>query len=124
MTDATISKLYEHVNEFMSELSPEQLQEVVMTPWVDLRTVLSSSKAQQPGYSNPDEAFAAGKDAGQLEGGASALRTAAQTFLDRLPDGTPNGRAYNSYAVGHMLQSRADELDGGSSDGSPHTIKA
>ena len=41
---------------------------------------------------------------------AEALREAAREFRDRLPDGTGNGRAYNSWRVGQMLDQRADIL--------------
>ena len=38
---------------------------------------------------------------------ASALDDAATIFQGRLPDGTGNGRAYNSYQVADMLRARA-----------------
>lgn len=41
---------------------------------------------------------------------AEALREAAREFRDRLPDGTGNGRAYNSWRVAQMLDERADRL--------------
>ena len=39
------------------------------------------------------------------------LREAADWFSGPLPDGTPNGRAYNSYRVAWILQERAASLD-------------
>jgi len=39
---------------------------------------------------------------------ASGLREAAEEFDARLPDGTGNGRAYNSYTVASILRERAD----------------
>lgn len=39
------------------------------------------------------------------------LREAADDFFARLPDGTSNGRAYNSYRVARMLRERADRID-------------
>ena len=44
------------------------------------------------------------------EAGAQALRDAAVIFHGRLPDGTGNGRAYNSYQVADMLNARAAAL--------------
>lgn len=38
---------------------------------------------------------------------AVALSGAAEEFEARLPDGTGNGRAYNSYAVARILRERA-----------------
>ena len=43
---------------------------------------------------------------------AEALRKAAEEFWARLPDGTGNGRAYNSHRVADMLRARADEIAG------------
>lgn len=42
---------------------------------------------------------------------AQALRTVADTFQARLPDGTGNGRAYNSYQVAGILRSCAEDLE-------------
>lgn len=42
---------------------------------------------------------------------ADALREAATEFEARLPDGTGNGRAYNSYRVAEMLSARADRIE-------------
>lgn len=39
-----------------------------------------------------------------------ALTDAAETFMARLPDGTSNGRAYNSYTVAEMLRTRAEQI--------------
>lgn len=41
---------------------------------------------------------------------AESLREAAQEFWARLPDGTGNGRMYNSYRVAGMLRDRADQI--------------
>lgn len=41
---------------------------------------------------------------------ADALREAATEFAARLPDGTGNGRAYNSYRVAELLNARADRI--------------
>lgn len=38
---------------------------------------------------------------------AQALEDAADEFGSRLPDGTGNGRAYNSYRVAELLRARA-----------------
>lgn len=38
---------------------------------------------------------------------AQALDDAADEFYSRLPDGTGNGRAYNSYRVAELLRARA-----------------
>ena len=38
---------------------------------------------------------------------AAALEEAASLFAARLPNGTGNGRAYNSYQVADMLRARA-----------------
>ncbi len=38
---------------------------------------------------------------------AQALEDAAEEFNSRLPDGTGNGRAYNSYRVAELLRARA-----------------
>ena len=38
---------------------------------------------------------------------AQALEEAADEFHSRLPDGTGNGRAYNSYRVAELLKARA-----------------
>ena len=46
----------------------------------------------------------------RAEAAAEALGDAAEMFYARLPDGTGNGRAYNSYTVGEMLCARAVEL--------------
>ena len=43
---------------------------------------------------------------------ADALREAATEFEARLPGGTGNGRAYNSYRVAEMLSARADRIEG------------
>lgn len=43
---------------------------------------------------------------------ARALDEAAAEFAARLPDGTPNGRAYNSHQVAQMLTERAARLRG------------
>ena len=43
---------------------------------------------------------------------AEALEEAAAIFAGRLPDGTGNGRAYNSYLVANMLHARAASLRG------------
>lgn len=40
----------------------------------------------------------------------NVLRDAADGFMARLPDGTSNGRAYNSYTVARMLRDRADQI--------------
>ena len=42
-----------------------------------------------------------------------ALREAAEEFWARLPDGTGNGRAYNSHRVADMLRARAARIEGG-----------
>jgi hypothetical protein len=42
---------------------------------------------------------------------AKALRDVADEFFASLPDGTPNGRAYNSYRVAWMLRERADLIE-------------
>ena len=42
---------------------------------------------------------------------AKALRAAADEFMARLPDGTGNGRPYNSYTVARMLRARADQIE-------------
>ena len=39
------------------------------------------------------------------------LREAADEFMARLPDGTGNGRPYNSYTVARMLRARADQIE-------------
>lgn len=44
------------------------------------------------------------------ERAAEALEEAAKEFAARLPDGTGNGRAYNSYRVAAMLTDRAASL--------------
>jgi hypothetical protein len=41
---------------------------------------------------------------------AEALEQAATEFHNRLPDGTGNGRAYNSHTVARMLRARAAVL--------------
>lgn len=41
---------------------------------------------------------------------AAALNKAADEFDARLPDGTGNGRAYNSYRVAAILRERAEKL--------------
>jgi hypothetical protein len=41
-----------------------------------------------------------------------ALEEAAGEFAARLPDGTGNGRAYNSHQVAHMLRARAAAVRG------------
>lgn len=43
---------------------------------------------------------------------AEALEEAAAIFAGRLPNGTGNGRAYNSYQVANMLRARAAALSG------------
>lgn len=45
------------------------------------------------------------------EAQAQALNHAATIFHARLPDGTGNGRAYNSYQVADMLRARAATLE-------------
>jgi hypothetical protein len=52
-------------------------------------------------------------DAGQNQ----ALADAANSFDARLPDGTGNGRAYNSYTVARMLRERV--VGGTSQDARP-----
>ena len=49
----------------------------------------------------------AGMDAAAPHLMAAALDEAASIFQGRLPDGTGNGRAYNSYQVADMLRARA-----------------
>lgn len=44
---------------------------------------------------------------------AGALEGAADEFHARLPDGTGNGRAYNSHQVARMLRARAAAERGG-----------
>lgn len=44
---------------------------------------------------------------------AEALRDASNEFFARLPDGTGNGRAYNSWRVADMLRDRADRIAAG-----------
>lgn len=44
---------------------------------------------------------------------AQALEDAADEFSARLPDGTGNGRAYNSYRVAELLRARAVTERGG-----------
>lgn len=46
------------------------------------------------------------------EARAKALNEAADEFFAKLPDGTPNGRAYNSYTVAAMLRERAKGTNG------------
>ena len=41
---------------------------------------------------------------------ATALEEAADEFAARLPDGTGNGRAYNSHQVARMLCARAERI--------------
>jgi hypothetical protein len=41
-----------------------------------------------------------------------ALEEAADTFSARLPDGTGNGRLYNSYRVTELLRARAAAVRG------------
>jgi len=41
---------------------------------------------------------------------AEALAVVADEFASRLPDGTGNGRAYNSYQVAHLLRAKSDEM--------------
>ena len=41
---------------------------------------------------------------------AKVLNDAADEFSARLPDGTGNGRAYNSYSVAWLLRARADRI--------------
>lgn len=48
----------------------------------------------------------------EAEIAARALDEAAAEFAARLPDGTPNGRAYNSHQVAQMLHERAARLRG------------
>jgi hypothetical protein len=48
----------------------------------------------------------------EAEIAARALDEAAAEFAARLPDGTPNGRAYNSHQVAQMLHDRAARLRG------------
>jgi hypothetical protein len=43
---------------------------------------------------------------------AETLRDIADEFMARLPDGTGNGRAYNSYTVAEILRKRADFIEG------------
>ncbi|MDP9184886.1 MAG: hypothetical protein M3O29_04350 [Actinomycetota bacterium] len=43
---------------------------------------------------------------------AKALEGAAEWFAARLPDGTGNGRAYNSHQVARMLHARAAAVRG------------
>jgi hypothetical protein len=47
------------------------------------------------------------------ESRAAALEDAADEFSARLPDGTGNGRAYNSYRVAEILRARAVTERGG-----------
>jgi DNA-binding GntR family transcriptional regulator len=47
------------------------------------------------------------------EARAQALDDAAEEFNSRLPDGTGNGRAYNSYRVAELLRARAVTERGG-----------
>jgi len=44
----------------------------------------------------------------QADARKEALREAADMFHARLPDGTGNGRAYNSHTVARMLRSLAE----------------
>lgn len=43
---------------------------------------------------------------------AEALGEAAKEFASRLPDGTGNGRAYNSWRVSEILRARAAAIRG------------
>lgn len=43
---------------------------------------------------------------------AEALEEAAEEFASRLPDGTGNGRAYNSWRVAEILRARAAAIRG------------
>lgn len=43
---------------------------------------------------------------------AKALEEAAEGFASRLPDGTGNGRAYNSWRVAEILRARAAAIRG------------
>ena len=43
---------------------------------------------------------------------AKALEEAAEEFASRLPDGTGNGRAYNSWRVAEILRARAAAIRG------------
>lgn len=43
---------------------------------------------------------------------AEALEEAAEEFASRLPDGTGNGRAYNSWRVAELLRARAAAIRG------------
>jgi len=55
-------------------------------------------------------------DAREVE--ARGLEKAADEFWERLPDGTGNGRAYNSHRVATMLRARAQQVREG--DASTH----
>lgn len=44
---------------------------------------------------------------------AEALEEAAEEFASRLPDGTGNGRAYNSWRVAELLRARAAAIRAG-----------
>lgn len=59
------------------------------------------------------------EDEVKREGAVEALHDAADEYEARLPDGTGNGRAYNSYTVAAMLRARADRLvaEGGADRG-------
>lgn len=61
-------------------------------------------------FSSERRAFEAGWDAHDAEVARNVLRDAADGFMARLPDGTSNGRAYNSYTVARMLRDRADQI--------------
>lgn len=56
------------------------------------------------------EDYRLGVEDEEAETKAEALREAAQTFQDRLPDGSGNGRLYNSWRVAQILRDRADSL--------------
>ena len=51
-------------------------------------------------------------DAAMKEARAKALEEAAEEFASRLPDGTGNGRAYNSWRVAELLRARAAAIRG------------
>ena len=59
-----------------------------------------------------DRWLAAELAAAERRGAIRALREAAEWFNSPLPDGTGNGRPYNSYRVAWMLEDRVEREEG------------
>ena len=100
------------------EPMPERPNSVTDEEWGRIwDRVRTESKA--PSLARADAALDLwpGESRAQVE--AAALRDAADEYEARLPDGTGNGRAYNSYTVAAMLRARADRLaaEGGADRG-------